>query len=115
MLNEVGLSDGFWKEAIGIAIYILNIGHIRVNNDKTPYELWNGRLVRVIHPNYKVGCNPFPYTFPLTLEHQHVISYISTLAKIYETNSPYDLDYCCELALLALPIISPYLGQTQTR
>ena len=47
MLNEVGLSDGFWKEAIDTAIYILNIGHIRVNNDKTPYELWNGRLVRV--------------------------------------------------------------------
>ena len=47
MLNEVGLSDGFWKEAIDTAIYILNIGHIRVNNDKTPYELWNGRLVHV--------------------------------------------------------------------
>ena len=46
-LNEVGLSDGFWKEAIDTAIYILNIGHIRVNNDNTPYELWNGRLVRV--------------------------------------------------------------------
>ena len=47
MLNEVGLSNGFCKEAIDIAIYILNTDHISVNNDKTPYELCNGRLVRV--------------------------------------------------------------------
>ena len=47
ILNEVGLSDGFWKESIDTTIYILNIGHIRVNNENTPYELWNGRLVRV--------------------------------------------------------------------
>jgi hypothetical protein len=42
MLNEAKLSDGFWREAINIAIYILNRGKIIVNYNKTPYELWKG-------------------------------------------------------------------------
>jgi hypothetical protein len=43
MLNEAKLSYRFWREAINAAIYILNRGKIRVNNNKIPYELWKGR------------------------------------------------------------------------
>jgi hypothetical protein len=42
MLNEAGLSDNFWREAVYIVVYILNRGKIRVNSEKTPYELWKG-------------------------------------------------------------------------
>jgi hypothetical protein len=42
MLNEAKLLDIFWREAVNTAIYILNIGKIRVNGDKKPYELWKG-------------------------------------------------------------------------
>ena len=40
MLNEAKLSDSFWREAV----YTLNKGKLRVNKDKTPYELWYGIL-----------------------------------------------------------------------
>ena len=43
MLNEAKLSDTFWKEAVYTIVYILNRGQLRVNKDKTPYELWYGR------------------------------------------------------------------------
>jgi hypothetical protein len=43
MLNKEKLSNNFWKEAIYTIAYILNIGKIRVNIKKTPYELWEGR------------------------------------------------------------------------
>ena len=39
MLNEAKLSDAYWREAIHTAVYILNRGKLRVNKDKTPYEL----------------------------------------------------------------------------
>jgi transposase InsO family protein len=39
-INGVRLSDNFWREVAYITVYILNRGHIRINNDKTPYELW---------------------------------------------------------------------------
>jgi transposase InsO family protein len=42
MLNEAKLSDSFWREAVYTDVYILNRGKIRVNSDKTPYELWKG-------------------------------------------------------------------------
>jgi transposase InsO family protein len=42
MLNEAKLSDGYWREVVSTTIYILNIGHLRVNSDKTPYKLWFG-------------------------------------------------------------------------
>ena len=47
MLNEAKLSDYFWREAVQIAVYTLNKGQLRVNKNKTPYELWNGRLASV--------------------------------------------------------------------
>ena len=42
ILNEEKLSDAYWKEAVYAAVYILNRGQLRVNNEKTPYELWYG-------------------------------------------------------------------------
>ena len=38
-LNEAKLSYAYWKEAVYTAVYILNRGQLRVNKDKTPYEL----------------------------------------------------------------------------
>jgi hypothetical protein len=43
MLNEAKLLDTFWRETINTTIYILNRAQIRVNNSKTPYELWKVR------------------------------------------------------------------------
>ena len=42
-LSEAKLSDGYWREAISTAIYVLNRGQLRINSKKTPYELWYGR------------------------------------------------------------------------
>jgi hypothetical protein len=52
MMNESKLSDRFWREAINTIVYILNRGKIRVNNDKTPYELWKGRPTTVKYFKY---------------------------------------------------------------
>jgi hypothetical protein len=43
MMNEAKLQDTFWREAVNTIVYILNRAQIRVNNNKTPYELWKGR------------------------------------------------------------------------
>lgn len=42
MFNEAKISDIFWREAIYKTVYIQNRGQLRVNIDKTPYELWKG-------------------------------------------------------------------------
>ena len=47
MLNEVKLSDGYWREGVSTTIYILNRGKLRINSNKTPYELWFGRAPSV--------------------------------------------------------------------
>ena len=47
MLNEAKLSDGYWREVVSTTIYILNRGQLRVNSDKTHYELWFGRVPSV--------------------------------------------------------------------
>ena len=39
MLNEAKLSDSFWREVVYTVVYILNRGKLKVNKDKTPYEL----------------------------------------------------------------------------
>jgi hypothetical protein len=49
MLNEAKLLDIYWREAIYTKIYILNIDQLRINHDKTPYELWFGRPTSVKH------------------------------------------------------------------
>ena len=43
MINKAKLPDAYWKEAVHTHVYILNRGQLRVNKDKTPYELWYGR------------------------------------------------------------------------
>jgi hypothetical protein len=43
MLNDAKLSDGYWREVVSTTIYILNKGQLRINSNKTPYELWFGR------------------------------------------------------------------------
>lgn len=47
MLNEAKLPHRYWKEAVHTAVYILNRAQLRVNHDKTPYELWKGRPASV--------------------------------------------------------------------
>lgn len=43
MLNEARLLNNFRREEI----YILNKGKIRVNSNKTPYEIWKGKLASI--------------------------------------------------------------------
>jgi len=43
MLLAADLQAEFWREAAGTTIYTLNRAQLRPNNDKTPYELWEGR------------------------------------------------------------------------
>jgi len=43
VLNEARLSSIFWREVIRTIVYILNKGRIRVNSNKTPYEIWKDR------------------------------------------------------------------------
>ena len=55
MLNEARLSYGYWREAISTTIHILNRGQLRINSNKTPYELWYGKSPSVKY--FKVfGC-----------------------------------------------------------
>ena len=49
ILSEAKPSDGYWREAISTAVYILNIGQLRVNSKKIPYELWYGRTPSVTY------------------------------------------------------------------
>ena len=39
----------FWSEAARASVNILNKAHVRVNSDKTPYELWYGKSPTVKH------------------------------------------------------------------
>jgi hypothetical protein len=47
MLNEEKLSDGYWRDDVSTTVYILNKGQLRINSNKTPYELWFGRAPSV--------------------------------------------------------------------
>ena len=49
MLDDSGTPDTFWGEATHIAANILNKAHVRVNSDKTPFELWYGKPPTVKH------------------------------------------------------------------
>jgi hypothetical protein len=49
MLNEAKLPDMYWREVVYIIVYIFNIGQLRVNYEKTPYELWYGRPSSIKH------------------------------------------------------------------
>ena len=43
MLNEEKILDGYWGEAVYRSVYVQKRGQLRVNGDKTPYDLWFGR------------------------------------------------------------------------
>lgn len=45
MLNESKLLEKYWSEAV----YILKRAQLRINSDKTPYELWKNKLANVEH------------------------------------------------------------------
>ena len=47
MLNGAKIPNGYWREEIYTSIYIQNRGQLKMNSEKTPYELWFGRLAPV--------------------------------------------------------------------
>ena len=49
MVNEAGISDKFWPQAVHTIVHILNRALLRNNADKTPYELWKGRPANIKH------------------------------------------------------------------
>jgi hypothetical protein len=49
MLMDSKLTDIFCTQAVNTTIHIQNRVILRNNTDKTPYELWKGRLENVKH------------------------------------------------------------------
>jgi hypothetical protein len=49
MMNEKNIGQNYQVEAIHTTIHILNKSHLRPHSDKTPYELWYGRLASIKH------------------------------------------------------------------
>jgi hypothetical protein len=43
------LTNIFWTEAMHTSVHIQNRVMLRKNTDKTPYEIWKGRLANVKH------------------------------------------------------------------
>ena len=41
------MSNAYWREVVYTTVYILNRRQLRVNKDKTHYELWHGRPTSV--------------------------------------------------------------------
>ena len=42
MLAQDDVSKNFWREAMIISVYTMNIVQVRKDTNKTPYELWFG-------------------------------------------------------------------------
>jgi transposase InsO family protein len=49
MLMDSKLTDIFWTHAMHISVQIQNIVMLRNTTNKTPHELWKGRLANVKH------------------------------------------------------------------
>jgi hypothetical protein len=49
MMNEKNIGQTYSVEAIHIAVHILNKAHLKPQSDKTPYDLWYGRLASIKH------------------------------------------------------------------
>lgn len=49
MLNDSQLNDKFQGQAVHMSVHIMNRGLLRSDSEKTPYELWKGRLANVKH------------------------------------------------------------------
>jgi hypothetical protein len=49
MIMDSKLTDIFWTQVVHIIVHIQNRVMLKNNTDKTPYELWKGRLANVKH------------------------------------------------------------------
>ena len=49
MLNEYKPSNVLWPQDVHTVLHILNRSLLRNNSNKTPYQLWKGRLASVKH------------------------------------------------------------------
>ena len=49
MMQESNIPQTFWAEAVHTTVHFLNKAHLRPNCDKTPYELWHGKLSSIKH------------------------------------------------------------------
>ena len=47
MLFENDLAKTFWREAVNIVVYTMNIVQIRADTNNAPYELWFGHAPSV--------------------------------------------------------------------
>jgi hypothetical protein len=47
MLKARGVPNKFWGEAVTTAVYILNRSYTRSVDNKTPYEVWHGKIPNV--------------------------------------------------------------------
>jgi hypothetical protein len=52
MLKDSNLGDIFWEEIVHTTVHILSRGMLRSNSDKTPYNIWKGRLTNL--KNFRV-------------------------------------------------------------
>lgn len=58
MLDSSGLGQEFWAEAANTAVYLLNLVGTSSVLNKTPYEIWTGKSVKVDHLQ-PFGCSVF--------------------------------------------------------
>lgn len=49
MLGDSKISERFWSQDIGIGMHVLNMGLLRENTNKTPYEIWTDKPANVKH------------------------------------------------------------------
>ena len=49
MWHAVGLSDGFWKHAVGTAVHVYNVTPISKAEFLTPKEMWSGSKQDISH------------------------------------------------------------------
>jgi hypothetical protein len=49
MMSERYISKTFWMESFHTVVHILNKSHLRLNSDKTPYEMWFGQRASIKH------------------------------------------------------------------
>jgi hypothetical protein len=49
MMNEKNIGQTYWVEEIHTTVHVLNKAQLRPQSNKTPYELWFGRLASIKH------------------------------------------------------------------
>lgn len=49
MMQERNIPQTYWAEAIHTKVHIINKAHLRLNYDKTPYELWHSNPTSIKH------------------------------------------------------------------